>query len=393
MRAAGAAQIVTVTGLAFFLPAAALSAIPPMVVKVRLSDLDETGTVVGGFSAAGTLGAIFGTFITGFVLLAAWPTRPIILFVGGVLVLSGLAISVRRWRSHVLMLIALPAVVTGGLLATAAGPCDRETVYHCASVVVDGIRPSGRVLILDGTGEESYVDLSDPTYLDFDYTNTMADTVAAMIPAGPIDVLFIGGGGFTLPRYFPAIRPNSTSTVFEIDRGLVELSVEQLGPDMDAPSMSIRVGDARLLLGREPEQAYDVVVGDAFSGLAVPWHLTTEEFLHEIDGRLRRGGLYVLNVIDHGPLRFVRAELATLALVFTYVALIAPDPLVTGVDGGNFVLVGSQIPIDAVAIAGQIASRDGDEIVYTGSDAAIFIDGASRLRDDFAPVDQLVSLD
>ena len=221
--------------------------------------------------------------------------------------------------------------------------------------------------------------------LDSDYTNTMADTVAAMIPAGPIDVLFIGGGGFTLPRYFPAIRPNSTSTVFEIDQGLVELSVEQLGLDMDAPSMSIRVGDARLLLAREPEQAYDVVVGDAFSGLAVPWHLTTEEFLHEI-GRSPQARRAIRPQCHRPrPLRFVRAELATLALVFTYVAVIAPDPLVTGVDGGNFVLVGSQIPIDAVAIAGQIASRDGDEIVYAGSDAATFIDGASPLRDDFAP--------
>ena len=120
MRAAGAAQIVTVTGLAFFLPAATLSAIPPMVVKVRLSDLDETGTVVGGFSAAGTLGAIFGTLSPGSYFLphgqrahhsvCRRSPRP-----------SGLAISVRRWRSHVLMLIALPAVVTSGLLATAAG--------------------------------------------------------------------------------------------------------------------------------------------------------------------------------------------------------------------------------------------------------------------------------
>ena len=30
----------------------------------------------------GTAGAIFGTFATGFVLIAAFPTRPIVIFVG-----------------------------------------------------------------------------------------------------------------------------------------------------------------------------------------------------------------------------------------------------------------------------------------------------------------------
>ncbi|HWH27531.1 MAG TPA: fused MFS/spermidine synthase, partial [Mycobacteriales bacterium] len=49
--------------------AAVLSAVSPGVVKLRLRTLDETGQTVGRLSAVGTLGALAGTFLTGFVLL------------------------------------------------------------------------------------------------------------------------------------------------------------------------------------------------------------------------------------------------------------------------------------------------------------------------------------
>src|SRR5690606_2799260 len=77
--------VVFLTGAAFFSPAAMLSTVTPVVVKLQLADLDHTGHVVGRLSALGTAGGIIGTFVTGFVLVAAWPTRPIVFVVGGVL--------------------------------------------------------------------------------------------------------------------------------------------------------------------------------------------------------------------------------------------------------------------------------------------------------------------
>ncbi|MGH8948141.1 MAG: fused MFS/spermidine synthase, partial [Acidimicrobiia bacterium] len=82
----GPLSIVGLSLIGFFTPAAILSAIPPIVVKIRLASLQETGSVVGTYSAIGTAGAIFGTFVTGFVLIAAFPTRPIVIVVGVVLV-------------------------------------------------------------------------------------------------------------------------------------------------------------------------------------------------------------------------------------------------------------------------------------------------------------------
>ena len=76
-RAAGPIEIVMLTAVAFFPPALVLSMVPPMVVKIRLRDLAETGAVVGRYSAVGTAGAIFGTFTTGFLLIATLPSRQI----------------------------------------------------------------------------------------------------------------------------------------------------------------------------------------------------------------------------------------------------------------------------------------------------------------------------
>ena len=52
----GTLAIIVLSTAALFLPAAVLTAVSPMVAKLRLGSLDDTGAVVGGLSAAGTLG-------------------------------------------------------------------------------------------------------------------------------------------------------------------------------------------------------------------------------------------------------------------------------------------------------------------------------------------------
>lgn len=387
---AGAVGIVVLTATAFFLPAAVLSAVSPMVAKLRLDDVAHTGEVVGGLSAAGTAGALVGTFLTGFVLVAAWPTRPIVLAVGAALVLAGLGL----WFRHA---VAMPgratAAATMAAIVGAAGlglvdtsPCRWETAYFCINVEHDLSRPSGRILHMD-TLRHSYVDLDDPTHLDFRYVRLFASTVDATLPDGPLRALHIGGGGFTFPRYLSAVRPGTTNRVLEIDDELVRIAEAELGL-VRGPDLEVVVGDARLHLDEIPDGSIDLVVGDAFGGLSVPWHLTTEEVVTEIHRVLAPGGTYVLNVIDGGAARFARAQTATLEQVFAHVAVIVP----TSHSGGapvNHVLVGSDAPLDALGADGSLAARDGRALL--GADLAGFVDGARPLVDDFAPVDQLLT--
>jgi spermidine synthase len=193
-----------------------------------------------------------------------------------------------------------------------------------------------------------------------------------------------------MPAWLEATRPGSQSVVLELDGELVELARDELALDR-ADDVHVEVGDARLLLAREPEGAFDVVIGDAFGGLAVPWHLTTVQFVEEIRDRLAPGGLYVLNVIDYPPLDFARAEAATLAAVFDHVAVVAQPERIAREEGGNLVLVGSDAPIDTAAIQARISAPDGPETVADGPTLEAFIGDAPVLRDGYAPVDQLLT--
>lgn len=374
----GPGGIVTLAVAAFVAPTALLSAISPMVAKLRLSSTAETGTVVGSLSAAGTAGALVGTFLTGFVLVAALPTRPILLGLGGALVLAGVAIGVGMGRRPPTAALAA-AVAVAGLAAFTPAPCERETAYYCVSVLTDPARPSGRVLLLDDL-RHSYVDLRDPLHLEFRYTQLFADVVDAALPERRVDALHIGGGGFTFPRWLIATRPAGRNTVLELDPEIVRIGREELGL-RTGPRLQVRTGDARLNIADEPDDAYDLVIGDAFGGLSVPWHLTTREMVAEIARVLRADGLYVLNVIDGGPRGLVRAELATLGETFRHVALIGPPDGTTG----NHVLVASDRPFSLP----EVDPAEGEPI--TGAAVERFIGDARVLRDDFAPADQLLT--
>jgi spermidine synthase len=326
----GPLSIVTLTVLGFFAPAAVLSAVSPIVVKIRLSSLQETGSVVGTYSAIGTAGAIFGTFVTGFVLIAAFPTRPIVITLGVALTMLGIAMWVgRRVWGLVGPVCGLLVLVT--LVLVLDGPCQYETSYHCAVVEVDPDRPTGRLLVLD-RGHNSYVDLADPTHLEFRYIRVMVDLIDTEMPPGPLDVLSIGGGGFTFPGYLDATRPGTEHLVLEIDGSLVDIGRRDLGFGDEA---EVVIDDARRSIEQVAEGSVDVVIGDAFTGLTVPWHLTTVEFVEEIANRLAPGGLYTVNVIDRAELEFARAEAATLAEVFEHVAVFAPARYLAGDQGGG----------------------------------------------------------
>lgn len=383
-------EIVVLAFLGFFVPALILSAVTPTVVKIRLQSLAETGSVVGRLSAIGTAGAIFGTFSTGFLLLAAFPSRPIVIVLGLALVLAGAGLWHGGFFRQGVASLAILALAGGAVFATAAaaGPCEQETAYFCARVEVDPNRPTGRVLWLD-TLRHSYVDLADPTYLEFRYARIMAD-VFPELPEGAIDAVYVGGGGFTLPRYLAATRPGSTAVVLELDRALVDLAIDELGV-VPGPDLEVLDGDARMTLLQTDAGAFDLAIGDAFGGPAVPWHLTTREFVEEIKSRLTAGGVYALNLIDYPPLAFARAEAATIAHVFDHIAVIAPPAYLDATTGGNFVLVGSDAPIDADAITARIATREGTEVALTGDEAIAWIGDAGVLTDDYAPVDQLIS--
>lgn len=388
------AMLLLIASLTILVPGALLSAVTPIVTTLRLTSLAETGTVVGRLSGVGTVGAIVGTVLTGFVLVSRLPVSGILIGLGTLLVVGSALVEwrTRGWGSAP----ALTLVIVAGGLATmvAPGGCDTETRYHCARVVTDPDRGSGRTLVLDGL-RHSYVDIDDPTFLKFAYVRAIASVVDAAFPAGePLTAHHLGGGGFTLPRYLAATRPGTRSLVSEIDNGVVRVNRDQLGLGSRA-GIDVRVEDGRLGLRRLDAGSRDLVVGDAFGGVSVPWHLTTVEAMTDVRRVLNEDGLYVANLIDHGDLAFARAEAATLSEAFEHIALVG-EPTDIGLDptatpeGGNLVVLAANRPVDLRAAQEALDTRQTGWEIATGDDLTSWIGDARPLTDDYAPVDQLL---
>ncbi|HMJ32552.1 MAG TPA: fused MFS/spermidine synthase [Baekduia sp.] len=387
-RDGGQLSALGITLLSLVPSAAVLSAVSPTMARLQLRDLRASGTVVGRLSAWATAGALVGTFGTGFVLVPLLPVSTAVLAIGVVLVLAGLLLGgYTRALGRAGAAGAIAATIAFALLAaTRDSPCDAESTYHCARVEVDAARPTGRALVLDDL-HNSYVDLADPTHLEYPYTKWIAQAIDATAgaPRRPRDVVFVGGGGFTLPRWLTATRPGSHAHVLEVDQKLVDLDRRRLGLQT-SPALRVTVGDARTTLRTEPDASADVVVGDAFGGLSVPWHLTTREWIEDVRRVLRPGGVYALNVIDFGPHGLLRAETATLLGLFADVQLVA----VPGEDGlpgdGNAVLLASDRPLP-----GNGGTDAGGAFTYPRADVVAYARGGEQLRDDYAPADQLLT--
>jgi SAM-dependent methyltransferase len=389
----GAIVLLATTG--FVIPAAVLSAIAPMLVRGTLTDVASSGSIVGRLSAIGTVGAITGTFLTGFVLLGLVPTRILIVSTGfGLVVVGAVLTAWLRHRSRRVMPVLIVAVLfAGGLAIAIPSPCAAESAYYCIAIRTDPSRPDVRVLVLDDLTHAA-VDLRDPTNLEFGYLRRFADATGSLrTDFGPgLEVLHIGGGGFTFPRYLDALHPEARQVVLELDPRILEIAIEELGYE-PSDRIDVRLGDARQSIQALPADSFDIVFGDAFGGLAVPWHLTTTAFLDEVSRVLRPGGAYVANLIDYPPLAFFRAEAATAATRFPFVSIISSQATIEGLTGGNLVLVASETPLDAATVQAAIARWDetGPTGVLTErAEVEAFIGKTVILTDDFAPVDQLL---
>lgn len=252
-------------------------------------------------------------------------------------------------------------------------PVGRPTDLGFAKLMPDVDRDGGWLLTLDGT-PQSYVDLADPTHLEFEYTRRLGHLTDALAPAGlPLDVLHLGGGALTLPRYVAATRPGSRQQVVEVDGPQLALVEEHLpwqGPGVD---ITATVGDARAVLATVPGGSLDLVVADVFHGSRTPAHLTSVEFLRLAAAALRPGGCYAANLADGPPLAFARAQAATLRAVFPEVCLIAEAPVLRGRRYGNILLAGSTAPLPVAHLARALAADIFPARLTDGADLAALV--------------------
>ena len=378
-------QVLWLTVLLFFLPSVLLGTITPMIVKLTLSSLDVTGRVVGQIQAAATLGSILGVFATGFLLISTFGTRPVV--AGVTIALLALAVlsnpfwegrtPSKGFAANVAIAAGLVSVVTLVLTLTYNSPCTRESNYYCIQVLRQG---DFKVLALDEL-IHGYVSVSDPSAPVYGYERVYRQIVDAKYkPSRVVRGFGIGGGAFTFPRYLEQFH-NGQTTVAEIDKSVTEIAHKDFYLQ-NTPGIRVIDKDARPVLRDLPkDQRFDVILGDAYGDLAIPYHLVTRQFDQLVSSRLAPDGIFLANIIDGVHYDFLRSFIHTVAQVFRYVDLDA----VPG-EGGNgqratFVVAASRSPIPRIATTATPAQLTN----------FLHERKPTTLTDDHVPVDQLLA--
>ncbi|HEX6257254.1 MAG TPA: fused MFS/spermidine synthase [Euzebyales bacterium] len=203
--------------------------------------------------------------------------------------------------------------------------------------------PSVRLLEVDGHAYGA-VDLDDPRRFELMYLALFGAVVEALLPAGPCDLLHLGGGAFALPRALAARRPELGQVVVESSAAVIELAERELGL-APLPRLAVHHDDARRVVQRSATSSVDLIVGDAFVGRRTPRHLATAEFAAEVAGVLRPRGAYVLNVIDEPPWSHVGVHAATLRTAFPHLLAVGPPAVADLRESGNMLLISSRRPL------------------------------------------------
>jgi len=208
------------------------------------------------------------------------------------------------------------------------------TVYDTSELY--GERGRFRVLAFADGAVQGAIDLDDPERIVFEYPRAIIHLMEANNPSFR-DAFVIGHGIGTIAGWY-ADRRFKTA---ELDGEVAAVSRRFFG----YRGGDVFIGDGRTLLEKEPDDAYDYVIVDAFTERGVPGQLCSQPFFRLAAAKLGGDGSIVLNLFGRGgsdPL--VCAICTTLGTQFAFTRAFAL-PRQGAADISNIILMGSPRPI------------------------------------------------
>lgn len=393
--------------LIFLLPTLFMGMVTPVAMRLGIADMAQLGKASGRLSAVSTAGSIIGTLGTTFFLIPLAGTKSLITWLAaGLFMLAAVALFTDRKRAFGVVTAAL------GIVLVLVGPTSRivqgfegspfgllrtvyqaESAYHNIRVMDGGNR---RFLRFDESWQTGMV-IDDPFESVFRYPDYFHLAMAQN--PGIRDVLVIGLGGGAAPKRFWQAYPEVRIDAVEIDPKVVEVARAYFGVREDE-RLHLAVGDGRRFVETAGKR-YDLIIIDAYHASAVPFHLTTREFMGSLREHLNPGGVVAFNVI--GALEgegsdFFRAFYKTVGERFPTSLVI---PVSWQVDSSatlrrNIILLATDGVFEAAsfkAAATELGTRIGMDLGRFAGDlygGTVQVDDLAVLTDDHAPVDNLI---
>ncbi len=321
------------------IPTFLLGMISPYAIKLATKTLDRLGNISGNLYSVATIGSIAGTFVTVFVLIPVFEINHIMYGLGVLLISSslvGLRIVPKILVFSIIIVLSYSLVFDDNQIISLdfhnvhfyPGKLihEAETLYSHLDVIDNYNSINNRALFLNGY-LHSEMNKDNPNDLVVDYTKFFP--LGMVLNNDAKKVLFIGGGGFSGPKYFLQSYPNISVDVVEIDPAVVEVAKEYFSLDDTNPNLRIFTQDGREFLANH-QGKYDLVILDAFSKSYVPFHLMTMEFYNILYNKLNPGGVAISNHIgspnsNQDTSNLYRANLKTMLDVFPIVYVFPTD--------------------------------------------------------------------
>src|SRR5262245_9819288 len=380
----------------FFLPSVFMGTVSPYAIKLAASSLATIGNTAGLIYAISTAGSIVGALLTAFYLIQLIGVRSILYSLGVTLMLLAvLLIIIHRTTGEQLrkraMAWGLVGIVCVSLPALAAINTlyQKDSLYH--HIVVsdeDGIR----TLRFDRL-RQSAMDLTDPDRMIFHYTQYLH--LAMAFHDHPQRALFIGLGGGSMPRRFHRDYPALTIDVAELDPEVVAVAKRYFS-FQESDRLQVQAVDGRIFLQKTPHR-YDLIVLDAYYADAIPFHLTTREFLQELKTKLTPTGILASNIIGSvrgGDSKLFRSILKTLQTEFPQTYVFPVEEI------SNIIVIATQekerlSKQEVIRRAQRLETEHKvqfplERFAHTYVLDSIRVEDVPVLTDDYAPVDGLL---
>ncbi len=389
------------TILLFFIPSLFMGSLTPIILKMKLTDIETAGKTTGKITAISTIGGIIGTFLGGFFLIPNFGSIQI-LFVLSILILLMIPLVDFKFfpkQAIVLVLIILFLIF---LMVKSSKNNEQYSENVLDGTIGDSVSYDtqyGRVLIYNAmmnigepvrildidSGYESatFINEDKRNELVFDYTKKYDLMFEANIEIK--NAMLIGGAGYSYPKYYISHYDNKNLDVVEIDEKITEIAkkyfyLDELISDYNIEKnhrLNLITDDGRTYLNNNIKK-YDAIMNDAFSGNSPAKTLTTLEAVQKVKNSLNTNGLYLTNILsslDGENSKFIKAEINTLKQVFKNVYVVPCDTI----DNTEILQNNMVIATD-------------DEISFSGTYEIDIPENEIIITDDYCPVDNLIPI-
>lgn len=284
----------------FSLPMICLGMVSPYLVKLGVTDIDNTGKTVGKIYAMNTVGSIIGTFLPTFVTIPFLGTSKTFLIFSLILNLICLTYfiltkfkMVRTIVSSIIIFVILLMPISNSYAFWTNCVVEDESLYNYLQVTEDKNSVYLSTNVAFGV-QSVYKKDNKLSGFYYDYALMAPQFIKDFQSNQKLDLLILGNGTGTYAKQSKIYYPNINTDAVEIDGKIVDLSKKYFNLKDD--EANIYETDGRTFLSDKNCGMYDVIMVDAYHDITVPFHMATKEFFTEVSKHLKPGGVIILNI-------------------------------------------------------------------------------------------------